>query len=277
MEQINLIFDGILSPFSDLTSVMGVWLTSLLSALLLLTVFKLVSNQEQIKRHKKKIFGYFLETSIFRDQLGRTVISQLNLLKHNFIYLRYFVAPVLIMIVPISIIGLQIEYRTGYQPLELNKSFNIEVNLDNDLLKQLGSSLDDVRIEVPSTVKLETPALRIYSENRIYWKAKIVAGKTRHWIRIHIEGAEEEITRQLAFTKQVKRFGPTNQKSYSLDEVIYASEPSISQSSAIRGITITYTPTEFEFFLWEIQPVVYFFILTLFFGFLIRPFFKVSI
>jgi len=62
--------------------------------------FKKISNQDKIKYHKDKIVGYILETYLYRDRIGRTLLSQINILKHNLYYLRYMVAPLLVILIP---------------------------------------------------------------------------------------------------------------------------------------------------------------------------------
>ncbi|MEJ2744078.1 MAG: hypothetical protein P8123_00065 [bacterium] len=61
------VFDVILFPFRNIAPVWGVAFLALLTAVFILVVYKLVSNQPAIARLKKQVQGHFLGIYLFRD------------------------------------------------------------------------------------------------------------------------------------------------------------------------------------------------------------------
>ena len=57
---LNQVTDIIITPFANFGPVIGLSIISFISAVVLLYLFKVLSNQEKIKFHKNKIFGHFL-------------------------------------------------------------------------------------------------------------------------------------------------------------------------------------------------------------------------
>ncbi len=268
-QTINQCADWLVSPFAGLNAIQGLALLSALSAVILLNLFKQLSNQDKIKHHKDKILGHFLEIAIYRDQFHRTTSNLLNVLWHNLLYIRYFLFPILLISIPMGLIGLQIEYRLGYQPLHPGDSFILKIELDNAV------SLNSVAIKAAPGVILETSALRNYQARTIFWRAKITDHPAQPFIEIISNGVSTR--KPLAITPTKIRFSPIKNRQASITDLLVSSEEAISPSSNIRTIEVTYQPTTLPFFSWRLSPLTYFLILTLGFGICLRPIIKVNI
>ena len=97
---INLIF----YPLKYTSPALGLLFTSLLTALLILTIFRLTSNQKKIKWAKDKVKAYILEIRLYRDQ-PRVILKALgNILLFNSMYLRYVLVPFLFIFIPVIFI-----------------------------------------------------------------------------------------------------------------------------------------------------------------------------
>ena len=275
---LNHLVDFLLSPFRGLGPVPQLVLLSLVSTVLLLAVFKRLSNQEKIKRHKNKIFGNFLEIAIYRDQFRRSLSCQANILKHNLLYLGAIGTPLLVLMVPMLLVCLQLDYRLGHQILRPGDSFIIEAQMEGGAAVGTSDLMDGISIQTSETISLDSPALRIPSSGQVFWQARVSAAGVPNFISISLPGASDSVVRkEVAVNRLVSRFSPEKRKMQTLGDILSSGEDPLPASSPIRAVRVAYPPAEYPFFQWQFSPIVYYFVLTIIFGLLIKPFMKVNI
>lgn len=273
---INHVVDILVVPFAKIPALVGLCIISLLSAVILLAVFKKLSNQEKIKLHKNKIFGHFLEIALYRDDFRRAIFNQLGILKHNLIYLRYFGFPLLILSLPMILVCMQLQYRLGYQPLHSGDSFIIQAQLEGT--NQQASGQTPISIETSDGITLETPQLYDRTSGRSFWRAKITDPTDHDFITISHPNAKEKVTKTLATTKaHPKRFTAETTKLQSLSDLLYSGENPIPPKSPIQSIRVSYRPAEYPFLTWNLSAIAYYMVLTVILGFCVKPFIKVNI
>jgi len=273
---LNHLVDFLVSPFHGLDPVSQLVLLSLVATILLLFIFKRVSNQETIKLHKNKIFGNFLEIAIYRDQFRRSVICQGNVLKHNLLYLKAIASPLLLMMVPMILVCLQLDYRLGYQTLKPGTSFIIEAQVAHTPTDNQPDALDKVTITTSETIALDSPAMRRPSTGQVFWQARVIAAGAPNFISIGLPGNAQAARKDLAVDSLTNRFTPETKTMLSLGDIVSGEDP-VPPGSGINSVRVAYTPAEYPFFQWTFSPIVYFFILTILFGLLLKPFMKVNI
>lgn len=274
---INKITDSIVAPFSGLSALTGLAIVSFISAIVLLYIFKILSNQDKIKYHKNKIFGHFLEIAIYRDQFSRTMVCQANILKHNLLYLRYFLFPLLIIMPPVLLICMQLDFHLGSEPLKKDHSFIIQAKLDENSNKYLEATINKLSIRPTDNIIIETQALRSFPESSVFWRARIIDQAGDHSIQIQVDGTSYLVEKNIAGSNGEGSFSPDKRKIRSFSDNLFSGEPPIPTDSPFQLIRVNYQPATYPFLAWDFSPIVYYFILTLIFGFLIKPFIKVNI
>jgi hypothetical protein len=274
---INNICDFIAAPFSSFEPVVGLSIVSFISAVALLYIFKKLSDQDKIKFHKNKIFGHFLEIALFRDQFRRTMGCQGQILKHNFIYLRYVLFPLLVMMPPVLLICLQLDFRLGAEPFKQDSTFIIQTQLDKTIIDDLPSIITNIQIKHSENITLETPAMRSNSEASVFWRANINDLAGNHYIQVGTNNSDDIITKNIAVISSQTRFSQDKRKIVSFSDNFLTSETNIPNSSIFSKIRVNYSSAEYPLLWWNFTPIVYYFILTLIFGLLIKPFIKVNI
>lgn len=273
---INKISDFIVELFAWESAIFDLIVISFFCAFFLLFLFKKLSNQEKIKFHRNKIFGYILEIGVFRDHFGRIISNQVKILKHNLIYLRYVIQPFLLMMIPVIIVFIQIENRLGYLPIQKNTSFIIQAALDREVVKDIDSLISKVYCQTSTGIILETPPLRIASEGIVFWRARLkVTGP--QFVRLGIDGTQKEVKKKIVTLTGHERFCPTRSKADSLSYLLNSAETPIPRDSYFKFVSVNYSPATYPFFFWDISPIIYFFILSLGFGLILKPFIKVNI
>lgn len=273
----NHLVDFLVLPFHDLGPVAQLGLLSLLSAGALLLIFKRVSNQDKIKFHKDKIFGNFLEIAIYRDQFRRSITCQARVLRHNLMYLGAICLPLLLLMPPMLLVCLQLEYRLGYQALRPGAAFIIEARIDNEQAMDTAAIMDAITIHTSDTITMESPIMRIPATGQVFWQARLTSKGAPNFISISLPGGGEAVRKELAVSSLSGRFSPEKRKMRSLGDILATGEEPIPQASRLSAIRITYPPAEYRLLHWTFSPIVYYFILTLLGGLLLKPFIKVNL
>ncbi len=274
---LNHLVDLLVSPFHGLGPIAQLILLSLLSTVLLLAAFKRLSNQDTIKLHKNKIFGNFLEIGIYRDQFRRSLICQARVLKHNLLYLGAISKPLLLLMLPMILVCLQLEYRLGYQVLKPGQPFVIEAQLDKATRETSPEIINRLTLLTSDTIALDTPAMRIPASGQVFWKARITKAGMPSFINLTLPDQGEVVHKQLAVNAMMNRFSPSTTKFSSLIDLLASGEEGIAPSSPIKTLRVAYPPAEYPFWQWTFSPIIYYFILTILFGLLLKPMMKVSL
>ncbi len=264
---LNSIFGVIFYPFNSLDPIYGLIAVSLLTALIVLPIFKYASDQEGIKRAKSRIMGYLLEVRLFKDDIRTVLLAQKNILKYNMIYLRYTLKPLLFMVIPIVIIIIQTGLRYEYRPLRVGESTLVKVKLNS-------VKGDDAVLIVPVGLKVETPPLRIDGGKEIYWRIGVEdEGKYDLVVKVH----DEEAKKKIFATDKVSRLSPKVSKGGFFNSLFQPSEFSLPEDSVLESFEIRYPHRKVVIFGWDIHWLVLFFILSLALSFLLVKPFKVRI
>lgn len=273
---INTVTDLLVMPFGWAPPLAGIFLVSFIAAVVLLVLFKFLSDQERIAFHKNRIFGYILEIGLFRDQFKKTIVNQGLILKHNLIYFRYVAVPLLVMIIPVMLTCMQLENRIGYRPLAAGDRFNVQVQMERSSTEHPDLALDTVTLEPSTGIVFETPLLRIPEDGSIHVRARLAGNDAGQFIRV-MSGSRELAVKRVVNSDDHRGFSPETCKALSLAFILNTGEAPIRDSSPVSAVRIDYPKRAYPFLVWRLSPVIYFFILSLGFGFLVKPLIRVNI
>ena len=274
---INQAFDILFAPLSFLDPILFLGLLAFISAIVILYIFKKMSNQEKIKFHKDRIIGYILETNLYRDDFGQIISSLLNILKHNMFYLRYVITPLLVMMIPMIPIMMQIDNRLGYMPLNKNEQFIIRIDLDKNLAANVPHILERILCETSEGIHIETPPLRVDSEASIFWRARILNSNKLQYIHLKIEGIKEILEKQIVTNSEIRSFASQKTKRSLWNSLLYSAEDPIPDTFPIKLVSVSYRPARYNLLFLNSDPIILFFIFTLLGGLVIKPFISVRI
>ena len=128
---LRAIFDVLLMPFSGLPPLVGLIILSVVTAVVMLLVFKKASNQEAIDSVKRKITAGLFEIRLFSDDVVAILKAQGEILRHNATYLRLSFTPMLWMIIPLTLVVAQLQFHYGYRSLHPGEKTLLKVQLDS--------------------------------------------------------------------------------------------------------------------------------------------------
>lgn len=279
-------FDLVLYPFHKMSVWIGMLLISLLTGLLMLVIFRYASNQEGIKNTKDKIKAHLLEIRLFSDNLGVTMKAQGNILRANLKYMGYAFKPLLIMIIPLILILIQMNFWFGYNSLSPIEPFLVKIKLE----KGYNPMEVDIQLETPPALTIETLPLRIVEDNEINWRMSAKETGT-HELQIHVAGhtlSKKVTVDKAAADKPLSKLSPKKLKGNAVEILLHPAEAPIDKSIPIKSVEITYperlmsvlglTIPSFSLF-GSLVPswLIVFFILSIIFGFAFKGIMGVEI
>jgi uncharacterized membrane protein (DUF106 family) len=265
------IFEFIFIPFRNLSPWVGMTLISLLTALLMLLIFRYTSNQEAIRKVKNKIKAHLLEIRLFKDSLAISLKAQGSILRSNIKYIGYSGKPLLVMIIPLILILIQLNFWFAYQSLRPGELTILKVKL------QEGQNiLDlDIKVEPPPSLAIETPPLRIEEQQEINWRLR-AREKGLHSLAFKING--QNFTKKIAVAqKPLTRISPLKVQRNFIDELFNPGEAPLSKDLTVRSIEVKYPAKNMNLFGWHIHWIIVYFALSIIFGFALKGVFKVEI
>ena len=157
------LFDWLLGPFEPLPPLLALLVWSALVGALMAVAFRFTSNQRALKQAADQVRANLLAVKLFQHDLGVTFRCQLGLFRAIVLRLWHSLPPLVVMIVPLSLILAQLGLRLEHTPLPSDKATVVELHLSARAWEQYR----DVSIQVPATARVETPPLRDDREHAV--------------------------------------------------------------------------------------------------------------
>jgi uncharacterized membrane protein (DUF106 family) len=268
--------DALLYPFRELPPLVGLVVVSLVTAIAMLLVFKITSDQEGIGLVKRRIHAGLFEIRLFKDDLRAILRAQAEILRHNLTYLRLSAAPLLWMIVPLVLFIGQLHFHYGYRALEPGEQVLLEVKLKSGSDEAAASvaGRPAVSLEVPSGLKVETDPVWIPFLKEMSWRLS-----AQEWgdYELLVGMGGQTFSKTVRVSRAVLRSSPVRPDRGFFDQLIYPAETPLPKSSPIESITLSYPDSDMDVFGVRLHWMVVFFILSIVFAFALRNRFGVTI
>lgn len=165
----SALFDVILAPFGHGFVWWDLLVWPVLAGVVALLVYKKVSDQKGIADAKRRIMVHLLEVVIYRDDILGVLKSTVRALLQNARYLGYNVMPMLVMIVPMTVILVQLVANFAYAPLERGDEVLLEVTLS----PERGVASREVVAELPPEVEIAAGPVRT-ADGGAFWRLKLL-------------------------------------------------------------------------------------------------------
>jgi uncharacterized membrane protein (DUF106 family) len=269
------LFDAILYPLHQLPAIVGVALVSLLTAVGMLLVFRYASDQKRMSDVKRRIHACVFEIRLFNDDLRAIVRAQLEILRHNWSYLKLTLRPMLWMIVPILLLIAQLQFHYGYSGLEPGKSAVLTARLDPER-ETIGNGDEKpaVRLVAPAGLRVETPAVWVSSLNEISWR---VGAERPGEYELEVEMNGASYTKSVLVSAVTARRSPIRLEPGFFNQLLYPAEDPLPSPSPFQSIELGYPDHEVDLFGLRLHWLIVFFVLSIVFAFSLKGLFGVTI
>jgi hypothetical protein len=264
----TFIFDLLFAPFSALSPVWGLIFISVVTGLLMLLIFKRTSNQQEIRTVKNHIQAYLLELRLYQHDAGLSMQAFRNVLKSNMKYLGYAFKPMLFLIIPVLLIMIQLGVRYEYRALSVGEQAVLDVRFPDRVQGM------NIRIEAPKSVRIETPPLRVFGENRIYWRIRAASQGEGELV---FRYGEEVLKKRVFVDSRQKKISPKRVNISSMMGLVYPVEAPLSGRDFLREIHLRYPHRFLTIFGMRIHWFVLFLVFSMMSGFAFKNVFHVEI
>lgn len=265
------IFDLLFIPFRSMNPWVGMVIVSFLTGLLMLVIFRYTSNQAGIKKVKNKIKAHLLELRLYKDSLGLSMKAQGNILLANLKYITHSFKPLLVMIVPVILILIQMNFWFGYESLKPGEQTLLKVKLEEGY----NPLQTDLALEPAPEIVIETPPLRIEEYSEINWRISSQKSGIHH---VDVVVAGRKISKTIATdTKPLSKLSPIKHRKKFVDELFYPVEAPIAKDFPVKSIEVLYPAKRLNFLGFDIHWLIAYFALSIIFGFAFKGIFKVEI
>lgn len=267
---ISSIFDLFFYPFSRMPGIIGLLAISIVTGLVMLIIFKYTSNQGAIKQTKQVIKGLFLELRLYKDDLKQSLASQKRLLRTNLTYMKYSVIPMLVMIIPVILILIQMNFRFSNRALQPGDDVLVKLVAEPSV-----HALDTIKLEIePEGVFLATKPLHIPLSGEVDWRVR-VEKPGKYELVFSIEGLEYR--HPLVVSNDLVRVYPEIMKPGFLESWLYPGAPYPPESVPIQGLSIAYPERTTPLLGFKIHWLITFLIVSIIAGFAVKKPFGVHI
>jgi uncharacterized membrane protein (DUF106 family) len=265
----NAVGGFLLGPVADVSGGVSITVISAVLGVLLLVIFKYTSNQKAIGRVRDDIKANLLAIKLFKDSLSVTFRSQTRVFGGAFKLLFYAIVPMLVMMVPVCLILAQMGLWYQARPLRpSDEPVIVKLKLNNHV-----DSWPQVTLTSFPAVRTTLGPVRIFSKKEIYWKIQPIESGYYPLI-FHV--GDQQYEKQLAVGDGFMRISPIRPGPDFSDVLLYPLEKPFTPDAAVQSISIEY-PARDSRISGTDWWIVYFFVASMIFAFIFKPFLKVRI
>jgi len=248
---------------------LSITVISAVMGVILLILWKYTSNQDAIGRVKDNIKANLLAMRLFKDSISVTLKAQGRVFKGAVGLLFHAIRPLLVVIVPICLIMAQMALWYQARPLLPGEEALVVMQLNGDV----DSAWPDVRIASMPAADVTIDQTRAFIERQIYWKIK---ARGIGLDNIVFQVAGRQVEKELAIGKGFMRVSLQRPGWHLSDVLLHPSEKPFEPDSVVQSISIKY-PDRLSRTSGTGWWLIYFFIASMVFAFIFKPFLNVKI
>jgi len=266
---VNKLGGVLLSPIAFLPGWISITIISAFLGVVLLVVFKYTSNQKQIARIRDGIKADMLAIRIFKNSTSVVFKAQAGVFVASFRLLFHSIVPMLVMIVPVSLILAQMGMWYQFRPVtQADDSVVVKVTLNQEI-----EEWPEVTLRSRPAAIITSGPVRVGSRKEIYWNLKPVENG---YFPLVFEVGGRKIEKQLAVGEGFMRLSPKRPAPVIEDIMIYPLEKPFQAEDSVQSITIDY-PERKSRISGTDWWVVYFFVVSMAVALMVKPFLRVRI
>jgi uncharacterized membrane protein (DUF106 family) len=272
---LNALFDVLMLPFRRTGPWVGFAALSLLTAVVLLLIFKYTSNQEGLKRAKNKVWARVLELWLFRSDLRLIFSAQKDVVVATLKYMRYSLVPLAFMIVPIVFLTLQVDFRFSRTAVPVGGEAMVKVKVPHGE----EAALNEATLAAPPGISVKTPALRIPSEREVDW---LISPRQAGEYDITLEVRGAKFQKRVVARAGVEPLFPKVGAAGFSAALSNPGERPLPKGAAVESVEIGYPERPLQVFsrsfrFHHLQWILAFFVLSIVFAFLLKGVFRVEV
>jgi uncharacterized membrane protein (DUF106 family) len=245
---------------------------SLVVGLLMVVLFGYTSDQKAIGIAKDQLKAHLLAVRLYRDQIPVVMGSYGKILRGTGRYLKLAFKPLLYVIIPITLLMVQIDRYLGQTPLPANAPFLLTVHLPTQTTAS--DALNDIALELPPEIAMTAPPVHIPAGNEIVWR---LAGSRDGKYEVKVAAAGQSAAKAVCVGSDLARISTVRLRGRFWERMFTSAEPALPENSPIDSISINYPDRNIEVAGYGMNWIWLFFILSMAAGFIFKELLGIQI
>ena len=259
----------LLAPIAVLPGWLSIAIISAVTGLFFLVVFKYASNQRAIGRIKDDMKAQMLSIKLFKDSLSATLTAQCRLFKDALLLLINAIVPMLVMILPMSLLLAQMALWYQYRPLLPHEHAVLTLKLNSDV----DESWPVVSIKDDPAFEITSGPVKILSKREVCWEIKALQNG---YHRVIFQAGQQQIEKDLAVGDGLMRISSKRPGWEWTDILMNPAEGPSRQDSIASSVSIRY-PERPAPASGSNRWLIYFFVASIAFAYILKPLVKVRL
>ena len=234
---------------------------SLVVGLLMVVLFGYTSDQKAIGIAKDQLKAHLLAVRLYRDQIPVVMGSYGKILRGTGRYLKLAFKPLLYVIIPITLLMVQIDRYLGATPIPSNAPFLLTVHTTG------GDAMNDVTLDLPPEITMTAPPVHVPSTNEIVWR---LVGSKEGKYEMKIAAAGQAAAKVVCVGSGLARISTVRLRGHFWERMFSSAEPALPENSPIESISINYPDRNIEVAGYGMNWIWLFFILSMVAGFIFK-------
>jgi len=241
---------------------------SLVVGLLMVVLFGYTSDQKAIGIAKDQLKAHLLAVRLYRDQIPVVMGSYGKILRGTGRYLKLAFKPLLYVIIPITLLIVQIDRYLGATPIPPNRPFLLTVHTTG------GDALNDATLGLPPEITMSAPPVHVAAENEIVWR---LVGSKEGKYEVKIAAAGQAAAKAVCVGSGQPRISTVRLRGHFWERMFSSAEPALPEDSPIESISINYPDRNIEVAGYGMNWIWLFFILSMVAGFVFKELLGIQI
>jgi uncharacterized membrane protein (DUF106 family) len=241
---------------------------SLVVGLLMVVLFGYTSDQKAIGIAKDQLKAHLLAVRLYRDQIPVVMGSYGKILRGTGRYLKLAFKPLLYVIIPITLLMVQIDRYLGVTPIPPNTPFLLTVHTIGD------DALNDATLGLPPEITMSAPPVHVPSTKEIVWR---LVGSKEGKYEVKIAAAGQVAAKVVSVGSDLPRISTVRLRGHFWERMFSSAEPALPENSPVESISINYPDRNIEVAGYGMNWIWMFFILSMVAGFIFKEILGIQI
>ena len=234
----------------------------------MVVLFGYTSDQKAIGIAKDQLKAHLLAVRLYRDQIPVVVASYGKILRGTGRYLKLAFKPLLYVIIPITLLIVQIDRYLGATPIPPNAPFLLTVHTTG------GDAINDVTLDLPPEISMTAPPVHVPSTNEIVWR---LTGSKEGKYEVKIAATGQSSAKAISVGSGLARISTVRMRGHFWERMFSSAEPALPENSPIESISINYPDRNIDIAGYGMNWIWLFFILSMIAGFIFKELLGIQI
>jgi len=230
--------DLLLWPLHKLPPFWGVFAFSLLTSLIVLVVYRAVSNPQKVKDTKNQIKAHILAIRLYRDFWKVIIISFFKSLYYTGKYFVLNLIPLFLVLPLMFLLFVQMDIRYGMRPFRVNEDIMVKAGFSQDIGKLT------VELQADTHFQAQMNPVFIDSLREVNWKLRAGQNGTAA-IAISVNGTT--VRKNLVIGASVPALSNKKMTASGWAHFIYPVEKLLEPAQDLKYISLQYPPRSIGF------------------------------